>query len=288
VSRFRLKVFYAPEMVAAANSFSPSAEKPREAVAEWLKPGHAVELMPVVPVTREELALAHDPAYVRDVLELRMANGFGNYSWAVAQSLPWTCGAMLSAARWVVDHGSVACAPVSGFHHAGYASGGGYCTFNGLMVAARALLREGKIRKVAILDCDQHYGNGTDGIIRALGMKEEVFHWSAGRTFGRRDQVALFFLMLDKILEAMAGYDLLLYQAGADSHVDDPLGGWMTAAEMKERDRRVFHAAKRSSIPLVWNLAGGYQRDKQQTIRPVLEIHTQTLRMCVEIYGAAP
>jgi acetoin utilization deacetylase AcuC-like enzyme len=111
---------------------------------------------------------AHDADYVRGVLELRLPNGFGDCSPGVAASLPYTSGAMLAAARHAWRRGRTAVAPCSGFHHAGWAHGGGFCTFNGLMVTAAALRAEGA-RKVGILDCDMHDGDGTDDIIDALG-----------------------------------------------------------------------------------------------------------------------
>jgi acetoin utilization deacetylase AcuC-like enzyme len=62
---------------------------------------------------------------------------------------------------------------------------------------------------------------------------------------------------LPVVVRGFAGYDLLLYQAGADPHIDDPLGGFLTTDELAERDRIVFSVAKEIGIPVVWNLAGG-------------------------------
>ena len=72
----------------------------------------------------------------------------------------------------------------------------------------------------------------------------------------------------------------MLYQAGADPHVDDPLGGWLTTAQLHERDRRVFAAARRIGLPVAWNLAGGYQ----SPLRKVLDIHDNTLRACAGVF----
>ena len=55
----------------------------------------------------------------------------------------------------------VAAALASGFHHAHADHGEGFCTFNGLVVAAEALRAAGRVRTVAVLDLDLHYGNGT-------------------------------------------------------------------------------------------------------------------------------
>jgi acetoin utilization deacetylase AcuC-like enzyme len=133
-----VKVFYSEHMVANAQSFSPSAHKPREVLASWRRRFPVLEVIEPIRATIEELSLAHDPGYVRDVLSLRQPNGFGNHLPEIAESLPWTSGAMLSAARAALVEGC-AVAPVAGFHHACYAQGGGFCTFNGLTAAAMTL-----------------------------------------------------------------------------------------------------------------------------------------------------
>jgi len=41
-------------------------------------------------------------------------------------------------------------------------------------------------------------------------------------------------------------------------------------------------------VPVVWNLAGGYQREPDGSIPAVLEIHDNTMRECARVFGAAP
>ena len=82
----------------------------------------------------------------------------------------------------------------------------------------------------------------------------------------------------------MSGCDLILYQAGADPHINDPLGGVMTTDQMLRRDELVFQECKAMQVPVAWNLAGGYQRDDQHGIRPVLDLHDNTMRACVQVY----
>ena len=72
----------------------------------------------------------------------------------------------------------------------------------------------------------------------------------------------------------MKDCDVILYQAGADPHVNDPLGGWLTTQQLHERDRLVFEAAAELGIPAAWNLAGGYQTP----LNKVLTIHDNTMR----------
>jgi acetoin utilization deacetylase AcuC-like enzyme len=60
--------------------------------------------------------------------------------------------------------------------------------------------------------------------------------------------------------------------------VDDPLGGYLTTEQLLERDRLVFRGAALHGIPVVWNLAGGYQ----DPVEKVVAIHANTMQACVE------
>lgn len=274
-----IPVFYRPEMVAESGSFSPSAAKPRQVVERWQARGLPIRVEPFEAATEAQLIAAHDPAYVRGVLQLRIDNGFGNRRPDVAASLPWTSGAMIAAAREAWRTKGFACAPVSGFHHAHYRHAEGYCTFNGLIVAALALRREGAHR-VGILDADMHDGDGTDDIIATLGLRPWLSHVTLGRTFLHPAQAEPFLRQLPAIVEHFSGCDVLLYQAGADPHIDDPYGGWLTTDQLRARDHAVFSTAARLSLPVAWNLAGGYQYDTRGTIDPVLLIHENTMKAC--------
>ena len=282
----KIPVFYTPKMLANADSQSPSAHKPAQVLQSWQEQGFAIEVLEPAPVRRADFVRAHDPDFVDDVMQLRQYNGFGNRLPAVAASLPYTSGAMLAAARMALANAQVAVAPVSGFHHASYDIGGGYCTFNGLLVAALALKAERLVQRVGIFDCDHHYGNGTEDIIRKLNL-DWVLHYTAGRTYqGCRngEKAAAFLADIPVQLERMKHCDVLLYQAGADPHEDDPLGGWLSTAQLQERDRLVFATAKRLKLPVAWNLAGGYQ----EPLRRVLDIHDNTMRECVAVFAGGP
>ena len=102
--------------------------------------------------------------------------------------------------------------------------------------------------------------------------------WSEPHDAGR------FLAALPSIVESMRGCDLLLYQAGADPHIYDPLGGWLTTDEMRRRDAIVFDGARSLGIPIAWNLAGGYQRDLAGTLAPILEIHLNTAREWIRAF----
>lgn len=272
-------VFYTDRMVANSQSFSPSAGKPREVIASWKRRFPVLEYQEPLPATEEEFALAHSPRYVRDVLACRVPNGFGNTLPEIAAALPHTTGAMIAAALEAVRSG-VAVAPVSGFHHACYEHGGGYCTFNGLVVAAQVLRRDGLAKRVGILDFDQHYGNGTTDILRELGLNW-IKHYSAAADWETPDQASAFLLEIPKIMQRFVSCEVLLYQAGADPHINDPLGGWLTTEQLRQRDRLVFENCAAMRLPVAWNLAGGYQ----SPLRKVLDIHDNTMLECIGVFG---
>jgi acetoin utilization deacetylase AcuC-like enzyme len=274
-----MKVFYTDAMVADSESFSPSARKPSEVVRSWRHLGIPLDITPPDPVTSAQLSLAHDPVFVEAVLRGKRNNGFGNRSASVAASLPYTSGSMLTAARSAIASRSVAVAPCSGFHHAGYDRAGGFCTFNGLMVTACVLRDEGVAVRVGILDFDEHWGDGTDDIIRRLHAGW-VLHYSAGADWQDAGQADRFLDAIPGLVDSMRDCDVMLYQAGADPHIDDPLGGWLTTEQLRARDRLVFENAKLHGIPIAWNLAGGYQ----EPFRKVLDIHDNTMLECAAAF----
>jgi acetoin utilization deacetylase AcuC-like enzyme len=272
-------VFYNSKQTAKTNtSFSPSAGKPAEVVASWQQLGLPIEIIDdFLPCTESDMEAAHDPVYVRGVLALKLTNGFGNTIPEVRDSLYWTTGSMLAAARFAAGMRQNTASPTSGFHHAGYDSGGGFCTFNGLMIAAINLLED--YEKVGILDCDCHYGDGTVDIIERLNLQHRVPHWTYAGGQGFPTTKHFLQKLPSLIRRTFKGCSVILYQAGADPHIDDPLGGKMTTQEMIQRDKIVFETAASMGIPVAWNLAGGYQ----SPLRKVLDIHDNTAIQCVEI-----
>lgn len=274
-----IPVFYSPQQVCDELNFeiSPSPYKPRHVVSSWSEKGFPIDIIEPKPVTEKDFCQAHDSGYVRDVLSCKIPNGFGIRLRSLSDSLYWTTGSLLSAARHAIEHGGVAVSPTSGFHHAGYDFGGGFCTFNGLAVTAAVLKNEGKAGRVGILDCDYHYGNGTDHIIARKGFK-----WLTNLTNSKsyKSNSGPFFDELPGLVQSLSDCDLIIYQAGADAHKDDPLGGFLGTGQLARRDAIVFNEARKLGIPLVWNLAGGYQ----DPLRKVLDIHDNTMSVCAQIY----
>lgn len=267
-----LKVFYRPEMSVPSGGYSPSADKPRQVVEDW---GDEVEICEFLPVTIEDLKTVHAPAFVDGIFSGAIPNGHGNVCGKVAHSTLYTVGSLLAAAEASFDLG-VACSPTSGFHHAGYQFAGGFCTFNGLVYVANHFASP--TCRVLIVDMDYHYGDGTDDLLRRLGNR------SIGHYVGKMRDGDECLEDLDRYAARFEEYDLLLYQAGADPHVEDPLGGCLDDAGLEDRDRIVFENAKRFGCAIAWNLAGGYRKDDAGSITPVLKTHRRTMEACREIY----
>lgn len=281
-----IPVFYSSLMNAWVESYSPSASKPGHVVSSWLENGYPIELIEPSPVSDSDIKLAHDPEYVDAIFTGKTRNGFGNSSLEVANSFRYTVGSMLDAAVCALDNGKVAAAPCSGFHHAQFDYGISFCTFNGLMIAAMRLKQAGRIERIGILDFDMHYGDGTAQLIKQHDAADWVEHCTAGLEYQSRDQSEEFLERVPEMVSEMRDCDLILYQAGADPHISDPLGGFLTTEQLQLRDRLVFETAKKLAVPIAWNLAGGYQEDEHGGIRPVLDIHDNTMLECVRAYAS--
>jgi acetoin utilization deacetylase AcuC-like enzyme len=270
-----------PEMAALA------AMREKAVLEHWKKSGRVVEVHSYEPASVEQLCKAHARDYVEDVLSGRRATGYGAPSTAAAEAERWAVGSMIAAVRLCARSRGAACATASGFHHAGWEGGEGlglYCTFNGLVVAAAQVLQEGLVARVGILDCDTHHGNGTDDcLLRQPALAERVEHYSfcLEAKMGRPGAVRRWLEGLPLVVERMArvGCGVVLYQAGADPHVDDPRGGWLTTEEMWERDRLVFNTCRRLGLGVAWNLAGGYQ-----SLPALLQLYGNTMQACVDSF----
>jgi acetoin utilization deacetylase AcuC-like enzyme len=273
-----LKVLYSTDMVSDAGvRASPSDRKPRAVSTALVQTSWPIELVAPEPTSIADVCKVHDANFVDDVLQLRRQNGFGSFSQSVARSILYTCGACYDSARVALTEG-ISASLTSGFHHAGPRAARGFCTFNGLMVTAVQLLDQARAKKVAIVDCDYHYGDGTQAIIDALALSDRVLHLSFGEHYRRAEQADDYLRAMSELRTAFIDFqpDIVIYQAGADVHIDDPFGGLLTTEQMRSRDRAMFSLARELSIPLTWTLAGGYQIESDGSIPRVVQLHLNT------------
>ncbi len=248
------------------------------------------------PATEEDLRRVHTSEYiaaVRDGSPRALAES-QKFPWSPAlfPSVRLTNGAVMAAARAALQEGASA-AIASGFHHACADHGEGFCTFNGLVVAADALRARGEASRIAVLDMDLHYGNGTAQLaatrphlfavsiygndywanmpyrdVRTRRHEDGENHRSFALPAGC-DRPTMIQVM-DEALPLIADWkpELLLYQAGADPYFEDPFSPLaLDADDLYARDLHVFQFARAHCIPIAWVLAGGYTHDVSKIVR---------------------
>jgi len=83
----------------------------------------------------------------------------------------------------------------------------------------------------------------------------------------------------EKLPECLAKFhpDLLVYNAGTDPLVGDPLGGLSISPRgLVERDEFVFECAISRNIPIVMVLSGGYQKSNARIIADsIINLHNR-------------
>lgn len=270
-------------------------------VRQLLEVNTGFEFREAPPADPEVIALAHDPGYVRSILDgsvdARAMRRIGfPWSLALVRRTLASVGGTLAAARDALARGwggNLA----GGTHHAFRGEGSGFCVFNDLAVAIFALRREGLLRRAAVLDLDVHQGDGTAAIF--AGDPNVLTASLHGRNnFPFRKQTSTVDLALpdgtgdEEYLAALQGVlpavrefspDLLLYQSGVDALAGDRLGRLaLTHAGLLRRDRMVFETARRHAIPVAVTLGGGYAEPLELTARA----HANTFLAAAAVWDA--
>src|SRR6185503_6007041 len=167
--------------------------------------------------------------------------------------------------------------------------------FNDVAVAIRALQRDRRIARAAVIDLDVHQGNGTHAI---FSDDESVFTFSmhGGRNYpfrkvpGRLDvelpdrtgddeYLTALTAALPRVLAA-ARADLVVYLAGADPHEHDRLGRLALSFDgLARRDSMVLDLCAEIGLPVAITISGGYSEPIDTTV----QVHTTTARAAARI-----
>lgn len=271
-----IPVFYSDAYVLGGHAFDTTRK------ARWIaeslrdRPIPGIVLREPRSLDEDDLVEVHDPAYVAAVRtgqpqDLAESNGV---PWD-PQVWPMTLasnGGAVEAALAALESGTAGSLS-SGLHHARRSAGAGFCTFNGLALAARRAIAAGA-RGVLIVDLDAHCGGGTaellagDPAIAGVDLAVVGFDQYAERgrftldlVPGAPDYLPTLRHRLDA-LEA-AAFDLVLYNAGMDPFERCPIGGrpGMTRDLLAEREETVFAWCRAGDLPVSFVLAGGYTGD---------------------------
>jgi acetoin utilization deacetylase AcuC-like enzyme len=258
----------------------------------------APEFLAIPPAaTDAELALAHDPEYVRAVatgtLDERALRRIG-FPWspAMVERSRRSVGATIAACRVALDAG---CGVnlAGGTHHAHRDCGEGFCVFNDAAVAARVMQREGRVRRVLVVDLDVHQGDGTASIFAAddsvftlsiHGRNNFPFRKAASRLDveledGTSDGAYLSAVRTALPLALARGRpDLAVYLAGADPPPGHRLGRLaVSKAGLAERDAYVLDAMHAHGVPVALAMAGGYAN----AVADIVDIHYATVALAL-------
>jgi acetoin utilization deacetylase AcuC-like enzyme len=209
-------------------------------------------------------------------------------------------GAVAAALRAMRD--GIAGSLSSGLHHARRDRGYGYCTFNGLAIAAERALTAGA-GDVLILDLDAHCGGGTHGIIAGNPHiwqvdvsvdRFDLYEPGARTTLDLVTNAADYLPTITKRLrDALARrFGLCLYNAGVDPHEDCPEGALagITEEHLRAREELVFAWCREQKLPVAFVMAGGYLRPPRMDEARLVELHRLTLTAAARSVepGAAP
>lgn len=270
-----VKVFYSPEYIGSEHEFDTTrkAKWIADSLAESSIPG--LELVEPIPLRRDQVADVHDPEYVQAVetgepRHLAESQGFcwdaGLWPMVLASN-----GGVVAAALTALKEG-ISGSLSSGLHHSAYKCGNGFCTFNGLAIAAKAALVAGA-KSVLILDFDAHCGGGTASLIagepriRQIDVSVNKYDRYPDNKQCRLVLVKTsteYLKTIRSVLEETDPYadsfDLCLYNAGMDPSENCSIGGLrgITLDILAERERLVFEWCSARRLPIAFVLAGGY------------------------------
>ncbi len=169
-----------------------------------------------------------------------------------------------------------------GTHHAMPDHGEGFCVYNDVAVAIRVLSHSKWFKKVLIIDCDVHQGNGTahifadDPNVYTFSMHGERNYpfikppstLDIGLDDGTDDKNYHRTLIdaLDRIFSEFTP-DIVFYLGGIDVLETDHFGRIsLTLAGLEQRERIVIETVTQKAVPLVLLLSGGYAPTLEQTV----------------------
>lgn len=232
------------------------------------------------------LQSVHTPRYIDEI-----TNGFSDRKRARRLGLPWSKSlgtrsflavqGTINAALMAIQDG-VAGNLAGGTHHAFPDHGEGFCVFNDVAIAIKMLKASMWIKKVLIVDCDVHQGNGTASI---FADDDDVYtfsmHGEKNYPFKKPPSTLdiplpdhtkddMYIKTLKIALEDIFTEfqpDIVFYLGGIDILEDDHFGRIdITMEGLKRREETVIHFVKEQHIPLVLLLSGGYAPSLKQTV----------------------
>ena len=231
--------------------------------------------------SQQLIELVHAPEYVQayklGTLDAKAQRRIGlPWSPALVKRTNIAVGGTILTAKLALKYG-LACNTAGGTHHAFPSYGSGYCIFNDLAIASRVIQHLNLACKILIIDLDVHQGDGTAFIFQ---NDDSVFTFSmhCEVNFPGTKQVSDLDIPLpvamedEEYLQTLAHYltdvltavkpDLVLYDAGVDTHIGDRLGKLaLTDTGIFCREMQVLSTCLAARYPVACVIGGGYADD---------------------------
>jgi acetoin utilization deacetylase AcuC-like enzyme len=249
-----------------------------------------IKLVSPAPATKEQLLLAHTPEYVEAFFTgepYHVASAaLGEWSEELVASVLASTGGVIAAALTALESGKAGSLS-SGLHHAKADHGAGFCTINGLAIAALVALQN-DAKSVGILDIDAHCGGGTfeilgdNPLIRISDLSTSGYDaWHSGEERHRIEintDPETYLGSVAEMLEHIGSVDLLLLNAGMDPAEGGSTGSTLgfTSELLKQRELLVAEWCERTNTPVAFVLAGGYV-GSNLTLGGVADLHMHTV-----------
>jgi acetoin utilization deacetylase AcuC-like enzyme len=250
----------------------------------------------------DDLRLVHTGSYVDAVAsgtlspEIERRIGFP-WSAHMVERARRSVGATIAATTTAIVDGCAANL-AGGTHHAFADHGEGYCVFNDVAVAARVLQRDRALRRILVIDCDVHQGNGTAAIFagdddvftvslhgaKNFPFRKETSDLDVEFEDGTTDEPYLT-VLAHTLTDVMVRHppEFVFYLAGADPYEGDRLGRLkLTIDGLRRRDELVLSRCQQARVPVVITMSGGYAAD----VDAIVEIHTNTIRAAASLFAA--
>ena len=261
-------VYYNDEYTACDYAFDTTRKS--AVLAERLKSDSSVTVRDPIDAKAKAVELInylHDSEYVGAVmagtpLSLAESQGFEWDPQIPTMAIAHSSGLVAAVTEVMTSKSAVAGSLSSGLHHAEEKRGNGFCTFNGLAVAATHAL-ELNAERVLVLDFDAHCGGGTRSMLSSsvvqIDVSTSMFDiWRPDNQYDSLEYADTTDY-IDKISEALClaneagSFDLVLYNAGMD-----PANCRVSKADLAQREQMVAEWAAENNHKVVYALAGGY------------------------------
>jgi acetoin utilization protein AcuC len=217
-----------------------------------------VKVFDAEPATEGDLQLVHEPDYISKIKKMS-ETGIGELSKdtpAFRGMHEYGCvsvgGTLTGAKKSAIKYFHPFVSMAGGYHHAFPNKGGGFNIYNDVAITTKWFLEHEIFERIAIVDTDVHHGNGTQaifyqdpnvltislhetgkslypgtGFITEIGEKAGKgycinFPFEPGSASSDIELVWAFRKIVPRALRRFQP-DFVIWQAGVDSHIDDPL-----------------------------------------------------------------